>query len=131
MCSSDLFLHEPDGAVIRAGLVSDLAEEIGAHFLDPQIAYLASGTALETPFARSYRILETMPYNVKALRTWVKAHDVSSVDIKKRGTAVTPEELRKLLLPGKPRKGGNHATLVLTRIGQDRVVIVVEPVERG
>ncbi|WP_287902049.1 class I SAM-dependent methyltransferase [Arthrobacter sp.] len=125
------FLHEPDGAVIRAGLVSDLAEQVGAHFLDPQIAYLASGQALATPFARSYRILETMPYNVKALRNWVKAHDVSSLDIKKRGTAVTPEELRKLLLPGKPRKGGNHATLVLTRIGQDRVVIVVEPVERG
>ncbi|MFJ3956220.1 SAM-dependent methyltransferase [Arthrobacter sp. NPDC090010] len=124
------YLHEPDGAVIRAGLVSDLAVELGAHFLDPQIAYLCSPGPLASPFARSYRILETMPYNVKALRSWAKAQDLSSVDIKKRGTAVTPEELRRLILPGKPRKGGRHATLVLTRIGQDRVVIVVEPLPR-
>ncbi|MDP5228741.1 MULTISPECIES: class I SAM-dependent methyltransferase [Arthrobacter] len=125
------YLHEPDGAVIRAGLVSDLAERIGAHFLDPHIAYLCSPDPVDSPFARSYRILQTMPYNVKALRAWAKAQELGSVEIKKRGTAVTPEELRRRILPGKARKGGAHATLVLTRIGDDRVVLVVEPLGRG
>ena len=52
------------------------------------------------------------------------------LDIKKRGTSVTPEELRKQLLPGgKPgKKSKKTATLVLTRIGEDRVAISVEPV---
>ena len=46
-----------------------------------------------------------------------------------RYTAVTPEELRKQLLTGSG-KGPNSATLVLTRIGDDRVAIVVEPISR-
>jgi len=92
---------------------------------------------VDTPFARAYRILDVMPYNVKALKAWVKAEGIGVLDIKKRGTAVTPEELRKQLLPGGKnaagknagsKKGGNKtATLVLTRIGEDRVAIVVEP----
>jgi hypothetical protein len=70
-----------------------------------------------------------MPFNVKALKAWVKQHGIGILEIKKRGTSVTPEELRKQLLPsGKTNKGKKTATLVLTRIGEDRVAISVEPV---
>lgn len=124
------YLYEPDGAVIRAGLVADVALQLGGHLLDEHIAYFCAPELVETPFARAYRVLEVMPYNVKALKAWVKDNGISVLDIKKRGTAVTPEELRKQLLPsGKARKGaGASATLVLTRIGEDRVAVVVEPV---
>lgn len=125
------YLYEPDSAVIRAGLVADLAKQLGAHLLDPQIAYLASTELLETPFARGYRVLEVLPYNVKALRNWVREAGIGTLEIKKRGIAVTPEELRKQLLGGKSgagkAKGKNSATLVLTRIGAERVAAVVEP----
>ena len=73
-----------------------------------------------------------MPYNVKALKAWVKDKGIGVLDIKKRGTSVTPEELRKQLLPGGKAAGKGQgkktATLVLTRIGEDRVAISVEPV---
>ena len=121
------YLYEPDGAVIRAGLVADVARSLGGHLLDPHIAYIAAPELMETPFARAYRILEVRPYNVKALKAWVRANGIGVLDIKKRGMAVTPEELRKQLLTGSG-KGPNKATLVLTRIGEDRVAIVVEPV---
>jgi hypothetical protein len=85
---------------------------------------------VDTPFARAYKVLEVMPFNVKALKAWVKLNNVGVLDIKKRGTSVTPEELRKQLLPGgKGSKGKKTATLVLTRIGEDRVAISVEPVQ--
>ncbi|MFJ4168201.1 SAM-dependent methyltransferase [Paenarthrobacter sp. NPDC089714] len=125
------FLYEPDGAVIRAGLVADVAERIGGHLVDEHIAYICAPELHDTPFARAYRVLEVMPYNVKALKAWVKANGVTVLDIKKRGTAVTPEELRKQLLSGRTAgKAGmaKTATLVLTRIGEERVVVVVEPV---
>jgi hypothetical protein len=126
------YLYEPDGAVIRAGLVADVALRLGGHLVDEHIAYICSRELVETPFARAYKVLEVMPYNVKALKAWVKAHGVGVLDIKKRGTSVTPEELRKQLLPaGKgPAKarGNKTATLVLTRIGEERVAVVVEPV---
>jgi hypothetical protein len=122
------YLYEPDGAVIRAGLVADVALQLGGHLVDEHIAYICAPELVDTPFARAYRILEVMPYNVKALKAWVKDGGIGVLDIKKRGTSVTPEELRKQLLPGK-HKGKKTATLVLTRIGEDRVAISVEPVQ--
>ncbi len=120
------YLYEPDGAVIRAGLVADLARGLGGHLLDEHIAYICSPELQETPFARAYRVLEVKPYNVKKLKAWVKANRIGTLEIKKRGTSVTPDELRKTLLTGSG-KGPNKATLVLTRMGEDRVAIVVEP----
>lgn len=123
----DAYLYEPDGAVIRAGLVADVARSLGGHLLDEHIAYIGAPELMDTPFARAYRVLEVRPYNVKALKAWVKTNGIGVLDIKKRGMSVTPEELRKQLLTGSG-KGPNKATLVLTRIGEDRVAIVVEPV---
>ena len=61
----------------------------------------------------------------------LEANDIGILDIKKRGTSVTPEELRRQLLPGGKTAGKaagkKTATLVLTRIGEDRVAISVEP----
>jgi hypothetical protein len=127
------YLYEPDGAVIRAGLVADVALQLGGHLVDEHIAYICAPDLQDTPFARAYKVLEVMPFNVKALKSWVKDEGIGVLDIKKRGTAVTPEELRKQLLPGgKPAgskaKSKKTATLVLTRIGEDRVAISVEPV---
>ncbi|MDQ0211878.1 class I SAM-dependent methyltransferase [Arthrobacter bambusae] len=126
------YLYEPDGAVIRAGLVADVALRLGGHLVDRHIAYICAPELVETPFARAYKVLEVMPLNVKALKSWVKANDIGVLDIKKRGTSVTPEELRKQLLPagkGSAKGRGNKtATLVLTRIGEEKVAVVVEPV---
>ena len=121
------YLYEPDGAVIRAGLVADVARQLNGHLLDEHIAYFCAPELIESPFARAYKVLEVRHYNVKKLKAWVKANRIGRLEIKKRGTSVTPEELRKTLLTGSG-KGPNKATLVLTRIGEDRVAIVVEPV---
>ncbi|SFT41397.1 class I SAM-dependent methyltransferase [Arthrobacter sp. ov118] len=128
------YLYEPDGAVIRAGLVADVALQLGGHLVDEHIAYICAPELHNTPFAKAYKVLEVMPFNVKALKSWVKDQGIGVLDIKKRGMAVTPEELRKQLLPGgKPAgakgKSKKSATLVLTRIGEDRVAVSVEPVE--
>ena len=127
------YLYEPDGAVIRAGLVADVALQLGGHLVDEHIAYICAPELRETPFAKAYKVLDVMPFNVKALKAWVKDQGIGVLDIKKRGTAVTPEELRKQLLPGgklagSKSKAKKSATLVLTRIGEDRVAISVEPV---
>jgi hypothetical protein len=132
------YLYEPDGAVIRAGLVADLVRRdfvsAGGALLDEHIAYFRADGLVQSPFARAYRIEAVMPYNVKGLRRWVRETGVGRLDIKKRGMAVTPEELRRQLMSGKGAKAskgakaqGRHATLVLTRIGQERVAVEVTP----
>lgn len=134
------YLYEPDGAIIRAGLVTDMMVE---HFmgddptdgaagrqLDEHIAYFCSDTFVETSFAQGYRIVEVLPYKIKPLRRYLKEHGVTRLDIKKRGVDVSPEELRRTLMQGlntKKPSAGQHLTLVLTRVGDARHAIVVEP----
>ena len=103
------YLYEPDGAVIRAGLVADVALQLGGHLLDEHIAYICAPELVDTPFARAYKVLEVMPYNVKALKAWVKENGITVLDIKKRGTSVTPEELRKQLFAGGKAAAGKKA----------------------
>jgi THUMP domain-like len=122
------YLYEPDGAVIRAGLVADVARRLGGHLLDPHIAYFCAPELTETPLARAFKVLDVKPYHVKALKTWVRENRIGVLDIKKRGMAVPPDELRKQLLAGKAKDARNKATLVLTRLGEHRVAVEVEPV---
>jgi len=122
------YFYEPDGAVIRAGLVTDLARALDARLIHPTIAYLSGDELHESPLATAYRVREVLGHNVKTLKKWVRDHNVGTLNIKKRGTDVTPEQLRRQLAP----RGTEQATLVMTRLQHDgrerRVVLVVEPV---
>jgi len=135
------YLYEPDGAVIRAGLVTDLMVEhfmdgdtsnaAGARQLDEHIAYFCSDIYKETSFATGYRIIDVLPYKIKTLRGYIRGHGVTRLDIKKRGVDVSPEELRRTLMQGiktKKPASGEHLTLVLTRVGDARYAIVVQPI---
>ncbi|GAA3323927.1 class I SAM-dependent methyltransferase [Paeniglutamicibacter sulfureus] len=124
----DSYIYEPDGAVIRAGLIDELLKTSGGHLIDPRIAYFSTAEPVETPLAKAYKVLAVRPYHVKNLRAWVKAEKIGVLDIKKRGMDVTPEELRKILLAGTGRDAKNKATLILTRVGDQRYAIEVEPV---
>lgn len=118
------FLLDPNPAVTRAGLVEDLARRLGAWKIDPQIAFLSSDEPLYTPFARTLRVLDSGPWDHKALTPRLRALDVGSVDIRRRGLAGDVENLdRQLKL-----RGTRRATLVMTRV-DDRpwALICVNP----
>lgn len=117
------YLYEPDGAVIRAGLVQAVAAGVGGRLLDEHIAYVVADDAFRTPFARSYRILEELPHREKQLRAALRDRGVGRLTIKKRGVTVVPEELRKRL----DLTGDAEATIVLTRASGKGVCLLVEP----
>jgi SAM-dependent methyltransferase len=118
------FLHEPDGAVIRARLIGDVARSLDAGMLDEHIAYLTSDAAVTSPFVSSFRVHETLPAEPKALARALHDRGVGTLEIKKRGVDVDPAALRtKLKL-----RGSESATLFLTRIGTKRIAILAERV---
>ena len=117
------FLYEPDGAVIRAGLVTAVAAGVEGGLVDPHIAYVTSDMPFTTPFARSYAVLETLPYKEKALRAALHERDIGRLTIKKRGVHVVPDELRKRLA----LRGDNEATVVLTRVAGKGTALLVRP----
>jgi SAM-dependent methyltransferase len=116
------YLYEPDGAVIRARLIGDLARSLGGRMLSHDIAYLSADTATDTPFAARFAILATLPLDVKSIRRELATRSIGTLEIKKRGVDIDPAQFRKQL----SLKGSGSATLILTRVGGKRVALLAQ-----
>jgi hypothetical protein len=115
-------LHEPDPAVIRSGLVSLVAADLGATLVDPTIAYLTSDAAPDNPWVSSYRVDEVLPFNLKKLRALLRARGIGRVVVKKRGSPIEPETLaRQLRGPGSA-----SAVVVVTRVAGAPTVLLCD-----
>lgn len=131
------YIAEPDGAVVRSHLVSDLAHQLGAQLLDEKIAYLTLGAPAETALAQIYTVQQVLSLQDKTLKRWVKEQGITTLTVKKRGVDIVPEQLRAKLLAGVKKKKGAAAvpaTLILTRLGSGaesrRLAIHANPVQR-
>jgi SAM-dependent methyltransferase len=119
------YLYEPDGAVIRAHLVAEVAEEVEGGLVDPTIAYVTSDSLLATPYATAYEITDQLPFNVKKLKALLREREVGILTVKKRGSAVEPEELRRKALP--KAQGPHSATVFLTRVAGAPTMLIGAP----
>lgn len=117
------YLLEPDGAVIRAGLVTAVAAAVGGALIDRRIAYVTTDSVPHTPYATAYEVLEELPYAEKQLRAALGERGVGRLTIKKRGVAVVPEQLRQRLA----LRGDAEATVVLTRVAGKGTALLVRP----
>lgn len=106
------FLLDPDPAVTRAGVVEELARALGAWKIDERIAFLSADAPLHTPFGRLLQVQASLPYQLKSLRHELRRLAVGSVDIRKRGSAVDTNDLRRRLR----LQGDRRATVILTRV---------------
>jgi hypothetical protein len=106
------FLLDPSPAVTRAGLVEELARDLGAWKLDPRIAFLSADRPLRTPFGRLLGVDASLPWNLKRLRGVLRERGVGAVEVRKRGSAVDVAELTTRLRLG----GDARAVVVLTRV---------------
>jgi hypothetical protein len=118
------YLLEPDGAVIRARLIGDLARGVDGRMLDPTIAWITGDDPAPTPFGQAFRVLERFPLDVKTLKRELSARGIGTLEIKKRGVDIDPAQFRTRL----GLAGEGSATLVLTRIAGARTAILVERV---
>jgi SAM-dependent methyltransferase len=117
------WLHEPDPALIRSGLMSLVAADLGATLVDPTIAYLTSDAPADSPWVSSYRVAEVLPFNLKKLKALLRARGVGRVVVKKRGSPIEPETLaRQLRGPGT-----GSAVVVVTRVAGAPTTLVCEP----
>ena len=123
------YLYEPDGAVIRARLVAEVAELVGGGLADPRIAYVTSDALCPTPFASAYEIEDVLPFSVKRLRAELRRRGIGVLTVKKRGSAVDVDRLRRDLGFGGRRapRGAPELTLIATRVGRDPVALLARP----
>jgi hypothetical protein len=116
------YLYEPDGAVIRARLIGDLGRRLDATMVSEGIAYLSSNTAVHTPFASCFRVVESLPFDERALKKELATRGIGTLEIKKRGVDVDPAQLRKRL----SLRGAESATLIVTRVAGRHTALLAE-----
>ncbi|WP_024796610.1 class I SAM-dependent methyltransferase [Tomitella biformata] len=115
------WIIDPDGAIVRAGLVRHYAARHGLWQLDPRIAYV---TGDQVPAGtRGHRVLEELKYSEKALRQVLSGLDCGALEILVRGVDVDPDMLRRKL----KQRGSRSLSVVLTRVGRTPTAFVCEP----
>lgn len=117
------YLIDPDGAIVRAGLVRQFAVREGLWMLDERIAYL-TGDRIPNGYS-GFRIVEQVP--LKKLKGALQAYDPGSLEILVRGVDIDPDALRKKLRP----RGSRPMTVVVTRIGSQGVAFICEARQVG
>ncbi|WP_082978510.1 SAM-dependent methyltransferase [Mycobacterium sp. 1081908.1] len=105
------WIVDPDGAVVRAGLVRHYGARHGLWQLDPDIAYL-SGDRLPAG-VRGFEVLEQLPFDERRLRQALAALGCGALEILVRGVRVDPDALRRRLRP----RGDRPLSVVVARIG--------------
>jgi hypothetical protein len=118
------YVYEPDNSLIRSGLIADFAEPEGLTLIAPDIAYLSSDTRINSPWLKGYEVIDDLVFDRKKLKAYVRENDIGILEIKKRGSDISPEVLRKQLAP----KGAGAATLIVTRVGDAHRVLVTQPI---
>lgn len=118
------YVYDPDPAVVRSHLVAEFAATVDGGLADEHLAYVFADEPRPNPYARCFEVLEELPFARKQLRAALRERGVGKLEIRKRGLAVEPDELRRDLR----LSGDGSATLVLLRVGQTPRALLCRPV---
>ena len=119
-------IHEPDGAVIRAGMMEAVAPGKDRWLLAESVAYLSSDEPLDSPVVHSFEVLQVLEWDIAGARRWLRERRVGTVEIKVRAIDIDPAALRRELRP----KGPGELTLILAKTLQGARMIACRRVAR-
>ena len=117
------YIYDPISAIVRSHLIGAFALENNLWGISGAIAYLSGDQRVETPWLRGFEILEELPLDAKRIAKRMAELDIGTLEIKKRGVDITPEQLR----PKLKLRGQKSATLILTKINDARKALLCLP----
>jgi SAM-dependent methyltransferase len=114
------FVYDPDPAIVRAGLLDQLTEQLELQRLDDAEEYLTSERLSDSPAVRAFEVLAELPHNDRAIRNDIRERGLGELEIKCRHVPVDIEALRRKL----PLTGKDKAVLIIARLqGKTRALI--------
>lgn len=116
------WLLDVNPAVTNAGLVQDLARQIGAERIDPEIGFLVTESEPTTPFAHAYRVIDVLPWHEKRIKEAISRHDIGPIDIRRRGLPGDVDAITRRLRG----KGSRRAVIAMTRMDGVPTAIICE-----
>lgn len=122
-----LYIFDPDPAVVRAGLLDMLAEQLHLTRLDAEEEYLTGAERVSSPFVQTFELLADLPNNAKEIRGYFRSSHAGQVEIKCRRIPIDAEAIRRKL----PLPGTEPLVLIFARVaGKARGLICRRIVER-
>ena len=89
--------------------------------MSDKIAYLTGDDLPDSPFYDRFEVLAVTNLRAKAISAELRTRGAGSVEIKKRGADINPDDLRKSLKLG---GGEQQLTVIATRVdGRHRAII--------
>ena len=116
----DRYVLEPDSAVLAARLVGTLAAEHGLAALAAGPSYLTGPVPVNDAALACFEVEDELPFKTRELSRYLRARNVGTLEIKKRGIDVDPERLRREL----KLRGDAAATLLVTPIAGRATAII-------
>lgn len=121
------FVFAVDPAVERAELIGELAAQTGLTTPHHSSGLLTGDQNVASPFLRSFRLLEEMPWSLSRVRARLRDLDAGIVTIKTRGGVVDPDRIQAQLRG----QGSRPLVLFIQRFGPRFVCLICEPVGSG
>jgi hypothetical protein len=114
------YVFDPDPAVVAAGLVGVIAAQNTLSAIDAHAAYLTGDHPADDAALACFEVTDVLPFDLKRLKSVLRARGIGRLEIKKRGVTEDPESLRRRL----GLRGDRAAVLVLARIGRSVTAII-------
>jgi len=108
------YIIEPDPAIIRADLVTEFAQTIGASSLTRRLAYITSDQKPSTCVQATFKVIEVFPFSTKRIKKYLKDKKIKELSVKKRGVASTARQIQRDISIS---TGSNVLYLFVYRIG--------------
>lgn len=102
--ASSRFLYEPVPAVVKAGLVNEVAATFGLSRVGINSAYLIGNEEGISFWGRTFRIQTIMLYKPEVLKKYLKEKNIVKANVAKRDFPLQVEDIRKKF---KLKDGGN------------------------
>lgn len=121
-----LYITEVDPAILRANGLAWVSEKLDAKLISENISYLISKQQCSNnellSLIQQWEIIDYCTLKPKKINEMLQNHSIGSVEIKKRGTDISPENLRKTL----KLKGKTQGTIILSRYDNKHVCLLVQ-----
>ncbi|MCR4415284.1 MAG: class I SAM-dependent methyltransferase [Thermoguttaceae bacterium] len=114
------YVFDPDPAVVAAGLVGVVAARHALSAIAARAAYLTGDHPATDAALACFEVTDALPFDLKRLKSVLRARGIGRLEIKKRGVSEDPESLRRRLA----LRGDLAAVLVLARVGRSVTAIV-------
>ncbi|MDO5726938.1 MAG: SAM-dependent methyltransferase [Bowdeniella nasicola] len=119
------YLAMVDPAILRAGALATVAQQLEATLVSESISYLTCTRRPHLPGVRAFAIEAQVSANAKKLQKELTARNVGSVEIFSRGSGIVPDTLRRRLR----LRGERHLVVVLTRVRGKHVALLATDVD--